>query len=212
MAVVSSRTPWHQSARVGVTIESPLVATLRLDAGDSLSDTLARLDAFEPEVLVAYASMLRILAEEHTAGRLHIQPMAVNASSEVLTPHMRELLTAAWGVVPFEVYAATETGGIAAECAQHRGMHVFEDLVIAESVDDNYAPVSDEETGSRVLVTVLHSRNVTVSDSEGGIALALTTDASDVADLRTLARSMAKMYDMHRGHGATMWQAQASPW
>ena len=160
MAVVSSRTPWHQSARVGATVQSPLVATLRLDAGDSLPDTLARLDAFEPEVLVAYASMLRILAEEQTAGRLHIHPMAVNASSEVLTPHTRQLISEAWGGVPFEVYAATETGGIAAECAEHRGMHVFEDLVIAESVDDNYAPVPDGETGSRLLVTVLHSRSL----------------------------------------------------
>lgn len=160
MAVVSSRTPWHQSARVGVTVHSPLVATLRLDAGDSLSDTVARLDAFEPEVLVAYASMLRILAEEQTAGRLHIHPMAVSASSEVLTPRTRQLISEAWGVVPFEVYAATETGGIAAECAEHRGMHVFEDLVVAESVDDNYAPVPDGETGSRLLVTVLHSRSL----------------------------------------------------
>ncbi len=160
MAVVSSRTPWHQSARVGATIESPLVATLRLDAGAALSDTLARLDAFEPEVLVAYASMLRILAEEQRAGRLRIHPRAVNASSEVLTPHTRQLISEAWGVMPFEVYAATETGGIAAECAQHHGMHVFEDLVIAESVDDNYAPVPDGETGSRLLVTVLHSRSL----------------------------------------------------
>jgi len=47
--------------------------------------------------------------------------------------------------------------------------------------------------------------DVAVSDTEGGIALTFTTDAPDVADLRARARSMAKMYDMHRGHGAMMW-------
>jgi putative adenylate-forming enzyme len=160
MAVVSSRSPWHQSARVGATIQSPLVNTLRLDAGDPVPETVTRLNAFEPEVLIAYASVLRILAEEQLAGHLLIHPKAVNASSEVLTPHTRELISQAWGVPPFEVYAATETGGIAAECARHRGMHVFEDLVLAESVDDDYQPVPDGETGSRLLVTVLHSRTL----------------------------------------------------
>ncbi len=160
MAVVSSRTPFHQSARVAATVQSPLVDMLRLDAGDAPSDTLARLAAFEPEVLIAYASVLRMLAEEQLAGRLRICPKAVNASSEVLTKGTRKLISLAWGVPPFEVYAATETGGIAAECSRHRGMHVFEDLVIAEAVDDDYRAVADGQTGSRLLVTVLRSRTL----------------------------------------------------
>ncbi len=52
---------------------------------------------------------------------------------------------------------------------------------------------------------VVQGADVAVSDTEGGVALTFTTDAPDVADLRTRARSMAKMYDMHRGHAATMW-------
>jgi len=60
----------------------------------------------------------------------------------------------------FNVYAATETGGIAAECHQHRGMHLFEDLVIPEVVDDDYRPVPPGQTGDRLLVTVLSSRTI----------------------------------------------------
>jgi phenylacetate-coenzyme A ligase PaaK-like adenylate-forming protein len=94
------------------------------------------------------------------AGRLRIAPRAVNSSSEVLTAEARAMATRAWLVPPFNVYAATETGGIAAECGQHRGMHVFEDLVIPEVVDDDYRPVPPGQPGDRLLVTVLFSRTI----------------------------------------------------
>lgn len=160
MAVVSSRAAFHQSNVVARSIDSPLVKTLRLDAAESLSSITRALDAFQPEVLVAYASMLRILAAEQLEGRLHLAPRAVNCSSEVLTLHARALAERAFGVRVFEVYAATETAGIAAECSHHRGMHVFEDLLIAEPVDDAYRPVPDGVSASRLLVTVLGSRTV----------------------------------------------------
>lgn len=160
MAVVSSRSPFHQSLRVGQSVESPMVSTLRLDAGQQLADITRALDAFQPDILVAYASMIQMLAEEQLAGRLRIAPRAVNSSSEVFSAEGRARATAAWRIQPFEVYAATETGGIAAECERHEGMHLFEDLVIPEVVDDDYRPVPAGETGSRLLVTVLFSRTM----------------------------------------------------
>jgi phenylacetate-CoA ligase len=74
MAVVSSTTPWHQSARVGATVHSPWVQTLRIDSGDPLEHILERLDRFQPQVLVGYASMLRLLASEQLAGRPDHRP------------------------------------------------------------------------------------------------------------------------------------------
>ncbi len=160
MAIVASRSPFHQSARVGRTVESAFVRTCRLDAGQPLADIVDALNAFRPELLVGYASMLRMLAEEQRAGRLRIAPRCVNSSSEVFTPEARRRVTEAWGVAPFNVYAATETGAIAAECDRHQGMHLFEDLIITEVVDDDYRPVRPGTTGSRLLATVLFSRTV----------------------------------------------------
>jgi phenylacetate-CoA ligase len=130
MAVVSSTTPWHQSARVGATVRSPWVQTLRIDSGDPLEHILGQLDRFQPQVLVGYASMLRLLASEQLAGRLTIAPEVVFSASEVLTGETRRRIQQAWGRRPFDVYAATETAGIAAECQVHRGLHLFEDLVV----------------------------------------------------------------------------------
>ncbi len=62
MAVVSSTTPWHQSALVAATVDSPFIPTLRLDASDPIDAVVSRLQAYQPEVLVGYASILRVLA------------------------------------------------------------------------------------------------------------------------------------------------------
>lgn len=160
MAVVSSTTPWHQSALVGASVDSPFIPTLRVDSSDPMEDIVARLEAFAPEVLVGYASILRLLAGEALEGRLHIAPEAIFSASEVLTAEGRRRIQAAWGRQPMNVYAATETAGIAAECEHHSGLHVFEDLVITEVVDSSYRPVPPGEFGSKVLVTVLGSRTL----------------------------------------------------
>jgi phenylacetate-CoA ligase len=160
MAVVSSTTPWHQSASVGASVSSPWVPTLRIDSGDPLESIVERLNSFQPKVLVAYASMAHLLAEEQLAGHLRISPGFVFGSSEVFTEQARRRVEEAWGNKPFEVYAATEPAGIASECDQHRGMHLFEDLVITEVIDENNRPVPPGVYGHKVLVTVLFSRTM----------------------------------------------------
>lgn len=158
IAVVSSRTAWMQSARVAATLQTRFVSSLRLDALQPMPEIVAALNAFQPESLVGYASMQRLLAEEKLAGRLRIAPRAVMCASEVLTSDARAVLRAAWGFEPFNVYAATETAGIASECERHTGMHLYEDLVIAELVDEKNRPVPPGTPAAKVLATVLFGR------------------------------------------------------
>lgn len=86
VAVVSSRTPTHQSAVVGASLQSRLVPTLRLDATSPLGEIVDELNAFQPRLLVGYASALKPLAAEQQAGRLRISPQSVMSASEVLSP------------------------------------------------------------------------------------------------------------------------------
>lgn len=157
MAVVSSRDPSHQSSIVGATVQSRFIPTLRLDASQPIDEVVATLNEFRPDSLVGYASILRILAEEQAAGRLRVSPRAVMSASEVLTDGTRERIRSAFGVAATNVYAATETAGIASECRLGH-LHRYEDLVIAEIVDEDNQPVRDGEYGARTLVTVLFSR------------------------------------------------------
>jgi putative adenylate-forming enzyme len=157
MAVVSSRNPSHQSAIVGATVASRFVPTLRLDATQNLDEIVRDLNAFRPDALVGYASLLGVLAEEQRAGRLAITLKGIFSASEVLTDDVRARLRAAFGLEPTNVYAATETAGIASEC-RHGRLHLYEDLVITEIVDERNRPAGPGEFGAKLLVTVLSAR------------------------------------------------------
>jgi phenylacetate-coenzyme A ligase PaaK-like adenylate-forming protein len=159
MALVSSRVPTHQSAVVGASLRSRLVPTLRLDVTAPMAETVAALNRFQPRLLVGYASALKPLAAEQRAGRLNISPQGVMSASEVLTPHTAAELEAAWGSAPFDVYAATETAGIASPCT-YRNRHVYEDLLIIEPVNQQGHRVPAGTTGAKLFVTVLFSRTV----------------------------------------------------
>ena len=159
VGMVSSRVPTHQSAVVGASLGSRFVPTLRLDATSPLSETVAALNDFQPLLLVGYASVLRTLAAEQRAGRLGIVPQSVMSASEVLSDQAAAEMSAAWGSAPFDVYAATETAGIASPCSFHN-RHIYEDLVIVEPVDEAGTTVPAGTVGARLLVTVLFSRTL----------------------------------------------------
>jgi putative adenylate-forming enzyme len=158
MATVASISPWHLSSQVAAVAKSWWRPSLRLPASQPLSQTVEQLNAWRPDVLIAYASMAGILAEEQLAGRLHIHPQVVYSASEVLTPQTRQHVRQAWGAEPFDQYGATETADIAAEYRACRRMHVFEDLLLAEVVDERGRPVPPGEYGVKVLITTLFSR------------------------------------------------------
>ena len=75
----------------------------------------------------------------------------------MFTREARQRTERAFGVPVREVYAATETAGIASQCEQG-SFHLYEDLVIAEVVDAENRPVPAGEFGEKLLVTVLFSR------------------------------------------------------
>lgn len=159
IAIISSVTPWHLSAQLGASLgSSPWVSTLRLSATEPLSTLAARLNEWQPNILIAYPSIASLLAEEQRAGRLHIAPWLLFGSAEVLTHDTRHLLEQTWNAPLFDHYGATESGGLASECQQHTGLHFFEDLVLVENVDDHNRPVPPGVYGEKLLITVLFNR------------------------------------------------------
>lgn len=158
MASVASTTPWHMSSQVAESLRSRWMPALRLAANDPVDKLVAALNDWQPDMLVTYATMAPVLADEQIAGRLHIAPAVVFTSSEVLTAEGAGRAEKAWGRAPFNEYAATETGGLAAECEARSGMHLFEDLAIVEVVDAHHQPVPTGTVGDHLLVTSLFNR------------------------------------------------------
>lgn len=155
MAIVASTLPWHMSARVGATLPSWWTPTLRVDARWPMAEIVEKLNAWQPETVVAYASMAAALAVEQQAGRLAIAPATVVVSSEVLTPAMRASVEFVWGSEVYEAYAATEPGTMASECSYHQGLHLMDDVNLIEVVDEDNRPVPPGTFGARILVTSL---------------------------------------------------------
>ena len=155
--MLASTSSSHYSAQVGRAMATKLLPTLRLDASEPIERMVERLNAWQPDVLVAYPSVLRMLAVEQECGRLRIRPRCCATSAEVLTQETRRRVQQAFDVRVFETYGATEYAPIAAECA-HGNRHLFEDGAVIEVVDSEGHPVPDGEPGERVLLTIFGRR------------------------------------------------------
>jgi phenylacetate-CoA ligase len=85
-------------------------------------------------------------------------PHFIVSGSETLTDATRQRIEHAWHTRLFNIYAASESGVLASECTSHRGLHLYEDMVIVEVVDEHNRPVPPGVYGDKVLLTVLFSR------------------------------------------------------
>jgi phenylacetate-coenzyme A ligase PaaK-like adenylate-forming protein len=130
----------------------------RLSVVTPVAEAVEALNAYQPEVAIAYASVLGTLAEEQLQGRLEIAPRVTLSTSEVLTDEIARRVERAWGAEPLNVYAATEAPGIAMASLDRVGMHVCEESVVLEVVDASGKPVPPGVPGSKVLLTSLVNR------------------------------------------------------
>jgi phenylacetate-coenzyme A ligase PaaK-like adenylate-forming protein len=189
MAQVAAVSPLHMTARFGRTLDVGIHKILRLDARRPIAELAAELDAFRPEALMGYPSVLSLLADEQRAGRLAIAPRIVTTTSEVRTAEMEERIVAAWGIRPFNVYASTETALIGVDCEHHAGLHVYEDYVLLENVDADGRAVPDGVPGSRLLLTNLFNRTQPIIRYE--LSDIATIDSGRCACGRTSRRIVA---------------------
>lgn len=114
-----------------------------------------KLNAFQPEVLSAYASVLTILALEAEKGRLHIPLKAIATSAEMLTPENDRLIRRVFQCPVKNNYCMTEGGEIAMN-REGPELLLNEDFVIIEPVDENRNPVRNPDEWSQgILVTDL---------------------------------------------------------
>jgi phenylacetate-CoA ligase len=152
-ALIASAARWHYSARVGQALANRIAPALRLDAATPVNDLVTRLNAWQPQALATYPSVLRQLAAEQAAGRLQIPLRNIATSAEVLTADVRAAVRRAWNIPVQDTYGATEYAPIASECPEGR-KHLFENGAIIEITDAQGKAVQPGEVGERVLLTV----------------------------------------------------------
>ncbi|GED71579.1 hypothetical protein BRE01_52810 [Brevibacillus reuszeri] len=100
------------------------------DLQKSLPEHLSSLNEYQPTVLVAPASMLRLLATAQRKGELRINPGKIISVAEVLDPLDETYIRETFGQLIHQIYQCTE-GLLAVTCA-HGTLHVNEDLIVME--------------------------------------------------------------------------------
>jgi phenylacetate-coenzyme A ligase PaaK-like adenylate-forming protein len=160
MIGIGSPSPLFMSRRVFTGVES--TASERppdLSVTMPIEELVNGLNAFQPEAMLGYPSITALLAEEQLAGRLEISPAMVGCGSEVMTGEHARSIEEAWRISPGNAYVATEACPIASGGRpQDGGLHICEDLVVVEVVDESGSPVPPGTPGHRVLLTNLVNR------------------------------------------------------
>ncbi len=125
-----------------------------LRIGEAVPEMVRRLNAFQPEVITGYPSVMHVLAGEQQEKRLQISPKIILCSAEQLTEAVRLLLEKTFNCRVGNVFCSTE-GGEAAILCDHGHMHLNPDWVVMEPVDRNGSPVQSGTMSDAVLVTNL---------------------------------------------------------
>jgi phenylacetate-CoA ligase len=157
---IGSPTPLHMTNRLFAELRAGRPAVPRLSVTTPIGEIVEALNGFRPEVVITYPSFVRRLAEEQRAGRLRIAPRQFGTAAETLTQDVRDLAKETWGAAVLNAYGSTEANLIGVECPWATGLHVFEDLLVVEVVDENNRPVPPGVAGHKLLLTNLFNRTL----------------------------------------------------
>lgn len=122
-----------------------------------LPELVAKLNDWAPAFVSSYPTLLALLAREQREGRLIIQPRGLWSGGECLSPGDRAMIEASFGCPIVESYGASECMNMAFACPYGR-LHLNDDWVVLEPVDENFRPVPPGEASATVLVTNLANR------------------------------------------------------
>jgi phenylacetate-CoA ligase len=155
LAVLEAGVPPHASTPLFDIPTAPGMKTFVIAAGAPFDEVLAAVAATRPTHLVGYPSVIGRLARATMAGDLRIEPVRLSTNSEPLLDEDRQSMTEAWGAPIHNVWGSTEIGVQAVGCGRGEGLHICEDEVILERVDDRGTPVRPDEPAARTLATGL---------------------------------------------------------
>ncbi len=155
LAVLEAGEPPHASTPLFDVATDPGMQTVVIPAAAPFEQVLSAVAAVEPTHLVGYASVIGRLARAAIAEELDIHPVRVSTNSEPLTDEDREAIRAAWGATIHNLWGSTEIGVQAVGCGRGDGLHICEDEVVLERVDEAGDPVAAGEPAARTLATGL---------------------------------------------------------
>lgn len=140
----------------------------------NMSEYADAIEAYRPEIIVAYVGPLARLAQWMLACRRRVHaPHAILGAAEALLDTQRETIERAFGAPVFNTYGCREFMLVASECERRDGLHINSDHLVVETV-------SGEENGAAgdVVITDLHNRGMPfIRYANGDLATMATSGA-----------------------------------
>ena len=155
LAVLEAGGPPHASTPLFDIPTAEGMETIVIPAGGPFERVLAALAEARPTHLVGYASVVARLARATLAGELDVEPVRVSTNSEPLSDEDHAAIVEAWNVPIHNLWGSTEIGVQAVGCGCGEGLHICEDEVVLERVDEEGFPVGPDQPAARTLATGL---------------------------------------------------------
>jgi len=124
---------------------------------NSIDEINKQLEEIYPNVVSASPSMLKLLAAEAENGRLSINPKRLISYSEILYPDVKDYLIKVFKCPVHQIYKCTE-GPIAISC-KYGQLHINEDLVLVETLNNDGTITSPGQPCQKLIITDLHKKS-----------------------------------------------------
>jgi phenylacetate-CoA ligase len=139
---------WKYSGAIPIMTASGVVTPTR--------QQIEIMKAWGTNVLVAFPAYLRHIGRV-ARDEMGIDPKGLGLKS--LLTHLgiedRQQLEDLWGAPVYDCYGTNESGAIAADCSERKGMHVFEDAFVVEVANkDTMKPCAAGEQGTLFVTTL----------------------------------------------------------
>lgn len=134
---------------------------------DLLPEYARRIAAKKPDIIVGYVSALTEISRWAlaTGQKIH-SPKSVITGAESLSSPDRELIAAAFNCPVYNTYGCREVMLIASECDVHAGLHVNQDHLVVELLDER--GMAATASSGRVVLTDLHNYAMPLIRYENG--------------------------------------------
>jgi phenylacetate-coenzyme A ligase PaaK-like adenylate-forming protein len=153
--IVAANHAAHFTTASAETFATDAVPVHRIPIGLALPAIVEALNAADGDSLATYPSMLYRLADEARAGRLKIRPSRIVTMAEPLFDDIREAGERVFEAPVANMGGTSEAGIVGIGCFAEPGMHLADDQVIVEPVDEHGRPVPPGVPSHGVLVTGL---------------------------------------------------------
>ena len=191
-----------------------LGATVVPASGGNTKRQVMLIRDFGVNAICCTPSYFRHLIEQAKELGIDLRELPIRAGvfgAEPWTQGMRERLESGAGIEAFDIYGLSEIigPGVAIECSQHQGLHIFEDHFYPEIIDpDTCEVLPDGETGELVLTTLSKYAMPMIRYRTRDITRIITEKCACGRTLRRIDRISARSDDMFIIRGVNVFPSQ----